>query len=275
MFFINLGKPIVIYSLLITHYSLLNNMSYKQLVITKFTKIFLLMVVGVFLFTATPALAQEASSGFAPQVLLTNALDWIDSLGFIAPVVFILLYIVITVAFLPASVVTLGAGVVFGVVKGSILVFVGAMLGATAAFLIGRYVARDWIAKKIAGNEKFAAIDEAIGREGRKIIFLIRLSPAFPFNVLNYALGLTKVSLQDYILGTTGILPGTIMYVYLGSLAGNLAMIGSGDAPSNPGITWAIRIIGFIATVAVTVYVTRVARKALQEAVPEQVESVS
>ena len=250
-------------------------MSYNQLILTKFTKIFLLMVVGVFLFTATPALAQEASSGFSPQALLANALAWIDSLGVIAPVVFILLYIVITVAFLPASVVTLGAGVVFGVVKGSIFVFVGAMLGATAAFLVGRYLARDWIANKIAGNEKFAAIDEAIGREGRKIIFLIRLSPAFPFNVLNYALGLTKVSLQDYVLGTTGIIPGTIMYVYLGSLAGNLAMLGSGDAPSNPGITWAIRIIGFIATVAVTLYVTRVARKALQEAVPEQVESVS
>ena len=241
----------------------------------KLIKIMVLMIAGALLFTATPALAQETSSGFSPQLLLTNALDWIDSLGFVGPVVFILLYIVITVAFLPASIVTLGAGVVFGVVKGSLFVFIGAMLGATAAFLVGRYLARDWIAKKIAGNQKFAAIDEAIGREGRKIIFLIRLSPAFPFNLLNYALGLTKVSLPDYVLGTTGIIPGTIMYVYLGSLAGNLAMIGSGEAPSNPTITWAIRIIGFIATVAVTVYVTRVARKALKEVVPQTTEAVA
>ncbi len=238
---------------------------------TKLTHLLLLVAIAAILFPATPALAQ----GFAPQQTLVNVLDWIENLGVIAPIVFILLYIVITVAFLPASVVTLGAGVVFGVVKGSIFVFIGAMLGATAAFLVGRYVARDWISKKIAGNDRFQAIDEAIGREGRKIIFLIRLSPAFPFNLLNYALGLTKVSLKDYVLGTTGIIPGTIMYVYLGSLAGSLATLGSGESPSNPTITWAIRIIGFIATVAVTVYVTKVARKALQEAVPETQDAVA
>lgn len=236
---------------------------------SRWGRLLLLMVAAAVLLPAAPALAQEATGGFSPQAKLADALTWIDNLGAIAPIVFILLYIVITVAFVPASVVTLGAGVVFGVVKGSLFVFVGAMLGATAAFLVGRYVARDWVANKIAGNEKFKAIDEAIAREGRKIIFLIRLSPAFPFNLLNYALGLTQVSLKDYVLGTTGILPGTIMYVYLGSLAGNLATLGSGDAPSNPTITWAIRIIGFIATVAVTVYVTRVARKALKESVPE------
>ncbi|MEO0828353.1 MAG: TVP38/TMEM64 family protein [Cyanobacteria bacterium J06635_1] len=228
---------------------------------------------GILFVLTAPAMAQEASGGGGFQGLLTGVLTWIENLGIIAPLVFIGLYIVITVAFIPASVVTLGAGIVFGVVKGSLFVFVGAMLGATAAFLIGRYVARDWIAKKVASNDKFQSIDEAIGREGRKIIFLIRLSPAFPFNLLNYALGLTKVSLRDYVLGTVGILPGTIMYVYLGSLAGNLAMLGSDDAPSNPGVVWAIRIIGFIATVAVTVYVTKVARKALKEAVPATAET--
>lgn len=214
--------------------------------------------------------AREGSQGFLGQLQgwLVDALAWIDSLGAIAPIAFILLYVVITVAFLPASIVTLGAGVVFGVVKGSIFVFIGAMLGASAAFLVGRYLARDWVGRKIANNAKFKAIDEAIAHEGRKIIFLIRLSPAFPFNLLNYGLGLTKVSLKDYVLGTTGIIPGTIMYVYLGSLAGNLATLGAGDTPSNPTITWAIRIIAFVATAAVTVYVTRVARKALDESVP-------
>lgn len=216
------------------------------------------------------AAAAETSQGFVSQIQgwLVDALAWVDSLGVIAPIAFIVLYVIVTVAFVPASIVTLGAGVVFGVVKGSLYVFIGAMLGATAAFLVGRYIARDWVSRKVASNDKFKAIDEAIAREGRKIIFLIRLSPAFPFNLLNYALGLTKVSLKDYVLGTTGIIPGTIMYVYLGSLAGNLATLGAGETPSNPTITWAIRIIAFVATVAVTVYVTRIARKALKESVP-------
>ncbi|PSN15806.1 TVP38/TMEM64 family protein [filamentous cyanobacterium CCP5] len=235
----------------------------------------MLTALSTMIFPVLPAIAQEsaASSNLIStlQGYLVSTLDWIDSLGAIAPLVFLLLYIVITVAFLPASVVTLGAGVVFGVVKGSLLVFVSAMLGATAAFLIGRYLARDWISKKIAGNPRFQSIDDAIGREGRKIIFLIRLSPAFPFNLLNYALGLTQVSLKDYMLGTTGILPGTIMYVYLGSLFGNLAMIGAGEnlnAPQAATVQWTIRIVGLIATIAVTVYVTRIARKALKEAAP-------
>ncbi len=232
------------------------------------------MMMGLWFCLTGSALAQaaadEAGTGIFSQLQaqLVSTLAWIDSLGAIAPIAFIILYVIITVAFLPASIVTLGAGVVFGVVQGSLYVFIGAMLGATAAFLVGRYLARDWVGRKIAGNAKFKSIDEAIGREGRKIIFLIRLSPAFPFNLLNYALGLTKVSLKDYVLGTTGIIPGTIMYVYLGSLAGNLATLGAGETPSNPTITWTIRILAFIATVAVTVYVTRIARKALQASVP-------
>lgn len=234
-----------------------------------------ILFAAALLLPAAPAWAQAATTGFAPQARLAAALEWIDSLGAVGPLAFIGLYIVITVAFLPASVVTLGAGAVFGVIKGSLFVFIGAMLGATAAFLVGRYVARDWVAKKIAGNAKFKAIDDAIAQEGRKIIFLIRLSPAFPFNLLNYALGLTQVSLKDYVLGTTGIIPGTIMYVYLGSLFGNLAMIGAGEDLADPQaatIQWILRIVGFIATVAVTVYVTRVARKALKAAVPETEE---
>jgi uncharacterized membrane protein YdjX (TVP38/TMEM64 family) len=202
------------------------------------------------------------------QDRLVDTLAWIDGLGAIAPMAFIGLYIIVTIAFLPASIVTLGAGVVFGVFKGTLLVFVGAMLGAIFAFLIGRYLARDWISQKIVRNQKFKAIDEAIAREGRKIIFLIRLSPVFPFNLLNYALGLTKVSLPDYILGTVGIIPGTIMYVYLGSLAGSLAMLGTDSAPSNPAITWAIRLLSLVATIAVTWYVTRISQQTLKTAIP-------
>ncbi|MBE9004894.1 TVP38/TMEM64 family protein [Fortiea sp. LEGE XX443] len=226
------------------------------------------LAIAIF-FHSESALAQTASqtNSFNPQAILRDALQWIDSLGTVGAIAFIGLYIIATVAFLPGSILTLGAGVVFGVVWGSLYVFVGATMGATSAFLVGRYLARGWVARKIADNQNFAAIDRAVGREGLKIVLLTRLSPIFPFNLLNYAFGVTGVSLKDYFIGSVGMIPGTIMYVYIGSLAGNLALIGTEGQPSNPTVQWAIRIIGFIATVAVTIYVTRIARKALDEEV--------
>ncbi|KZL47794.1 hypothetical protein A2T98_21385 [Nodularia spumigena CENA596] len=244
--------------------------------LVKFTFLMLMAFGVALIFTAEPAWGQESAqnaSGFNPQIWLRNALQWIDGLGAVGALAFILLYIVATVAFLPGSILTLGAGVVFGVVMGSLYVFIGATIGATAAFLVGRYLARGWVAKKIAGNNKFRAIDEAVGREGLKIVLLTRLSPIFPFNLLNYAYGVTGVSLKDYFLGSVGMIPGTIMYVYIGSLAGNIATIGTEAQPDNPGVQWAIRIIGFIATVAVTVYVTKVARKALEDEVLEYTDN--
>lgn len=214
----------------------------------------------------TPALAQGTSGGwFAPQEWLRNALEWIQGLGTVGIIAFMALYVVATVAFLPGSILTLGGGVVYGVIEGSIYVFVGAMLGAILAFLVGHYLARDWVSKKIEGNEKFRAVDRAVEREGSKIVLLTRLSPVFPFNLLNYGFGVTGVSLKDYILGSCGMLPGTIMYVYIGSLAGSLATLGGENQPSDPVIQWTIRIVGFIATVAVTLYVTKIARRALNE----------
>ncbi|HHP7232019.1 MAG TPA: TVP38/TMEM64 family protein [Xenococcaceae cyanobacterium] len=231
-------------------------------------KLAILILLGIIL-AAAPAQAQEtvSNSGFNPQAILRNALEWVDSLGAVGAIAFIIIYIVATVAFLPGSILTLGAGVVFGVVLGSIYVFIGATIGATLAFLVGRYLARGWIAQKIAGNPKFAAIDQAVGQEGLKIVLLTRLSPVFPFNLLNYSFGITGVSLKDYVIGSLGMIPGTIMYVYLGSLAGNIATLGGENQPTNPTITWTIRIVGFIATVAVTLYVTKVARKALNESI--------
>ena len=235
----------------------------------KYLRIGILLLLGVVI-AAAPAQAQEAASsgGFNPQELLRNALQWVDDLGAIAPMAFMLIYIVATVAFLPGSLLTLGAGVLFGIVKGSIFVFIGATIGATLAFLVGRYLARSWISKKIAGNQKFSAIDKAVGKEGFKIVLLTRLSPIFPFNLLNYGLGVTGVSLKDYVLASVGMIPGTIMYVYIGSLAGSLATIGGETQPdANPIAQWAIRILGFVATVAVTLYVTKIARKALDESI--------
>jgi len=195
---------------------------------------------------------------------MLDVLKWIESLGYIGGIAFIAIYILSTVVFVPATILTLGAGVVFGVVWGSIYVFFGATLGAIAAFLVGRYLARDWVGKKIEGNQKFVAIDQAVAHSGFKIVLLTRLSPLFPFNLLNYAFGITGVSLKEYALASIGMLPATVMYVYIGSLAGDVARIGSEDQ-STDAIKWGIRIIGFIATVAVTVYATRLAQKAIAE----------
>ena len=195
---------------------------------------------------------------------MLDILKWIESLGYIGGIAFIATYILSTVVFIPATILTLGAGVVFGVVWGSLYVFVGATLGAIAAFLIGRYLARDWIGKKIEGNQKFVAIDQAVAHSGFKIVLLARLSPLFPFNLLNYAFGITGVSFKEYALASIGMLPATVMYVYIGSIAGDVARIGSEDQ-STDAIKWGIRIIGFVATVAVTVYATRLAQKAIAE----------
>ncbi len=196
---------------------------------------------------------------------LKSALDWIAGLGAVGMVVFVALYIVVTVLFLPGSILTLGAGVVFGVIRGSILVSIAATLGATAAFLVGRYFARDWVAAKIEGNAKFSAIDRAVADEGWKIVGLTRLSPIFPFNLLNYAFSITQVSLRDYFFASwIGMMPGTVMYVYIGSLAGDLATLGA-DGRERGAAEWTLYVVGLAATVAVTLFVTRVARRALEE----------
>ena len=209
------------------------------------------------------------TQSFDLQELLQSVLLWIDGLGAWGAIAFMGIYILAAVFFIPGSLITLGGGAIFGVVLGSVYVFTGAMLGATLAFLGGRYLIRGWVAQRIEGNPKFKAIDQAIAQSGFKIVLLTRLSPVFPFNLLNYALGITQVSLKDYMLGFVGMIPGTVMYVYIGSLAGNLAMIGT-EQPTNPEtqtLQWIIRILGFVATVAVTLFVTRVARKALDQSV--------
>ena len=206
-----------------------------------------------------------AARYFHIQELLRKSLDWIAGLGSTGPLLFTGIYILACVLFIPGSILTLGAGIIFGVVKGSIIVSIAATLGATCAFLAGRYLARDWVAKRIEGSPKFKAIDEAVAKEGWKIVGLVRLSPIFPFNLLNYAFGLTRVSLRHYFFASwIGMLPGTVMYVYIGSLAGDLAKIGTGERIRTPA-EWALYVVGLIATIIVTILVTRLARKALEK----------
>jgi uncharacterized membrane protein YdjX (TVP38/TMEM64 family) len=203
------------------------------------------------------------------QDAVKAALVWIGKLGPWGPVIFVGIYVVATVLFIPGSVLTLGAGAVFGVVLGSVLVSISATLGATAAFLVGRYLARDAIARKIEKNEKFAAIDRAVADEGWKIVFLTRLSPVFPFTLLNYAFGLTRVKLSHYVLASwIGMMPGTVMYVYLGSLVN----VGAGHRQRTTG-EWVLYGVGLLATIAVTVFVTRLARKALAEKISSSSET--
>jgi uncharacterized membrane protein YdjX (TVP38/TMEM64 family) len=193
------------------------------------------------------------------RTLLREALSWIERLGAWGPLLFIAAYILATVLFLPGSVLTLGAGALFGVAWGSVYVSIGSTLGATCAFLVGRYLARDWVAAKIRGNERFSAMDRAVADEGWRIVGLTRLSPVFPFALLNYAFGITQVSLRGYVLASwIGMMPGTVMYVYLGSLARAGAA-----GQQRTTAEWALYGVGMVATLAVTVVMTRMARRAL------------
>ena len=201
------------------------------------------------------------------QELIQVALAWISDLGPWGPVFFIVFYILATVLFLPGLIPTMAAGVLFGVIQGTLLVSISSISGATLAFLIGRYLAREWVATMIRGNQKFEAIDAAVAQEGWKIVGLTRLSPVFPFNLLNYAFGLTQVSLKHYFLASwMGMLPGTVMYVYIGSLAGDLATLGIGERSRTPA-EWALYGVGWMATVVLTLYLTRIAQRALNRTV--------
>jgi uncharacterized membrane protein YdjX (TVP38/TMEM64 family) len=203
---------------------------------------------------------------------MQSILEWVESLGAVGAIAFIAIYILATIAFVPGLLITLGAGLLFGVVWGSVYVFVASTAGAILAFWIGRYLLRDWVAKKIDGNAKFQAIDTAVGQSGFKIVLLTRLSPAFPFNLLNYAYGVTGVSLRDYSLASIGMIPATILYVYIGSLAGSIATLGTNTKVSDPKIQLAAQVLGLVATIVVTVYITRLAQKALAETIAESGE---
>jgi uncharacterized membrane protein YdjX (TVP38/TMEM64 family) len=203
------------------------------------------------------------------QTGLHNALMWIQELGPLGVLVYMLVYILATILFIPGSLLTLGGGAIYGPVWGSLYVFIAATLGAASAFLIGRYLTRQWVNQQVAGNPRFQAIADAVAQEGFKIVLLTRLSPVFPFNLLNYAFGITQVAFKDYLLGSIGMLPGTVLYVYLGSLAGDLATIGMRQplSPEAEKAQWIVRLLGLGATIAVTIFITRIARNALRQSV--------
>lgn len=191
---------------------------------------------------------------------LQSLQGWMKDAGALGIVVFVLVYVLATVMLFPAWILTVGAGLTYGLATGTVLVSVSSVLGATSSFLISRSFLRETVARRIGADPRFASIDEAIAKQGWKIVLLIRLSPAFPFNLLNYALGLTRIPVHHYAASSwLGMLPGTLMYVYLGSL-GTFFI----DGRERTAAEYAMMIGGFAATVAVTVYVTRIARNALR-----------
>ena len=189
--------------------------------------------------------------------------QWVGGLGSLGPAVFIGGYVVAAVAFVPGSVLSLAAGAIFGVAAGTAYVMVGATLGSIAAFLVSRHLARGAFERRLAGNPGFAMIDRAIAREGRKVVLLLRLSPVFPFTLLNYALGLTGIHLADFALASVGMLPGILLYVYSGKVAGELATLAAGQGPARGPGYYLVLGLGLAATIGVTAIVTRIARQAL------------
>ena len=198
---------------------------------------------------------------------LVTVVEWIRGQGPAGTALFAAAYVAAAVLLLPGSVLTIGAGFAYGPLWGFVLISPVSVLAATTAFLLGRTIARDWITRRLGQDPRLAAIDAAVGQSGFKIVLLLRLSPLFPFNVLNYTLGLTRVRLRDFVLGSwIGMLPGTALYVYIGSLVTSASELASDTHPSAGVEGRVLLVVGLVATLAVVVLVTRIARKALKHA---------
>lgn len=190
---------------------------------------------------------------------------WVDSQGRLAPALYIAGYVLATVALVPGSLLTLAAGAIFGLVRGTAYAFIAATAAESAAFLLARYAVRPLVERRLRGEPRFEKIDRAIAREGFRVVLLLRLSPLLPFNLLNYALGLTRVRFRDVLLSAIGMLPGTILYVYSGTVIGGVARLAAGvEVPHTTGY-YVVLALGLAATVAVTLVLTRIARRALDE----------
>jgi uncharacterized membrane protein YdjX (TVP38/TMEM64 family) len=181
----------------------------------------------------------------------------------VSPLAFVFAYAVAVVALVPATSMTIVGGALFGVLRGAAYSLAGAITGSTIAFLVGRYVARGVVTRRAASMPRVQAIERAVSARGRRIVFLLRLSPLIPFNVLNYVLGLTSLGLSDFLIGSVGMIPGALMYAYAGQVAGEaLAVAGKAEVPRNASY-YVLLIAGLAATIVVTLIVGRTARRAL------------
>jgi uncharacterized membrane protein YdjX (TVP38/TMEM64 family) len=175
----------------------------------------------------------------------------------------VLSYIPCCLLLLPSSLLALGAGFTYGLFWGAVINSLGLVLGATAPFVVSRTLARGWIERRIRGHPSFVVIDRMVGRQGFKIVLLIRLSPLFLFDLTSYALGLTKVAWGRYVLATwLGKLPESLLVVYIGAAASNLA---AGELRIG-GLEQILSLLGLLVAIAAVVFVTHMARRALREA---------
>lgn len=200
--------------------------------------------------------------------------EWVGGLGPLGLVVFVGVYALATVLLLPGAILTIGAGFVFGLGWGFVAVSAGSTVGASLAFLIGRFLAREKIEAATRDKPKFRSVDQAIGRKGARLILLLRLSPLIPFNLSNYFYGLTAVRFWPYVLASwVGMMPGTLLYVYFGTLGRAGVEAAAGAGPERSPLEWALLGVGLLATLGVTIWVSQIARKALKEAEDVPVES--
>jgi uncharacterized membrane protein YdjX (TVP38/TMEM64 family) len=183
---------------------------------------------------------------------------WVHTLGPWAPVAFVGAYVAVVVCMLPAFLLTMAGGAVFGIAQGATLVLLGATIGGTIAFLLGRTVLRQWVSRRIAQHPTLSTIDRVVGQDGFKLMFLLRLSPAIPFVLSNYALGATSVRLRDFVLAMVGMLPVIASYAALGH-----AGTRSSDEQSLP--PWVLGV-GIAATVLLGVLLARITQRALRDA---------
>jgi uncharacterized membrane protein YdjX (TVP38/TMEM64 family) len=213
------------------------------------------LILGVFLIMRTLPVGEG----------ITRMEAWIESLGGWGPAMFALIYVIAAVAMIPGGLLTIAAGAIFGLLWGFIAVSIGSTIGAALAFLIGRYFARNTVKEQTAKYPKFAAVDRAIDEGGWRIIAMLRLVPLFPFNVGNYLLGLTPVKFWHYVLASwIAMMPGTLVYVYLGHVGRKGVEAAAGEAGLHP-LEWVLMIVGFLVAVAVTVYITKLAKRKLDE----------
>jgi uncharacterized membrane protein YdjX (TVP38/TMEM64 family) len=197
--------------------------------------------------------------------MISDFLSGLERFGPWGPVVFIAIYIVATIAFLPGALLTMAAGALFGLWRGVALAFTGAVLGSTAAFALARSLARRPVARWVARHARLSAISTAVASRGPTIVLLLRLSPVFPFNALNYALGVSPIRFRDYLIGSIGMLPGAFLYTYYGKVIGDVAALAAGAAPERGPAYYVLLTAGLLATIAVTIVVTRGARRAIEQ----------
>jgi uncharacterized membrane protein YdjX (TVP38/TMEM64 family) len=200
------------------------------------------------------------------QQWLKSFNDWVGQMGTVGIFIFIAVYVAATVLLAPGAILTIGAGFTFGLWKGFLAVSAGATLGAALAFLVARFIAREKIKAVAQRNERFRKIDSEIGKKGAKLIFLLRLSPVIPFNLSNYFYGLTGVKFWPYVLASwIGMMPGTLLYVYIGTIGKAAAAAAAGAGSLKHGWQyWTFMSIGLAATIIVTIWVTKIARDALR-----------